>query len=163
MEKIEQLIHAGANAFRLNMSHGEHEDHRALFSLVRETARRLNQHIAIIMDGNGRWAKQRGRPRTFGHQNGVKSVREASEAAAELGKGVDTLAFDATDHMAVRKAVDDFEAARGSIDILVNNAGISSWGQILSDDVSSSLADVLNVNVDTHDTTIHSRLNDCTP
>jgi undecaprenyl diphosphate synthase len=46
---------------------------------------RLPSHVAIIMDGNGRWAKQRGKPRTFGHQNGVTSVRETAEAAAELG------------------------------------------------------------------------------
>lgn len=46
---------------------------------------RLPQHIAIIMDGNGRWAKQRGKLRTFGHNNGVTSVRETAEAAAELG------------------------------------------------------------------------------
>ncbi len=46
---------------------------------------RLPRHIAIIMDGNGRWAKQRGKPRTFGHQHGVTSVRETTEAAAELG------------------------------------------------------------------------------
>jgi undecaprenyl diphosphate synthase len=46
---------------------------------------RLPSHIAIIMDGNGRWAKMRGKPRVFGHQHGVKSVREASETAAELG------------------------------------------------------------------------------
>ncbi|MFK7949578.1 MAG: isoprenyl transferase [Saprospiraceae bacterium] len=46
---------------------------------------RLPQHIAVIMDGNGRWAKQKGRPRVFGHRNGVKSVREVTEAAAELG------------------------------------------------------------------------------
>ena len=45
---------------------------------------RLPSHVAIIMDGNGRWAKQRGKPRTFGHQNGVTSVRETAEAAAEL-------------------------------------------------------------------------------
>lgn len=45
----------------------------------------LPLHIAIIMDGNGRWAKERGKPRTFGHKHGVTSVREASEAAAELG------------------------------------------------------------------------------
>jgi undecaprenyl diphosphate synthase len=45
----------------------------------------LPRHIAIIMDGNGRWAKERGKPRTFGHQHGVTSVRESSEAAAELG------------------------------------------------------------------------------
>jgi undecaprenyl diphosphate synthase len=46
---------------------------------------KLPKHIAIIMDGNGRWAKQSGKPRLFGHHNGVKSVREVSEACAELG------------------------------------------------------------------------------
>lgn len=46
---------------------------------------RLPLHIAIIMDGNGRWAKQRGKLRTFGHHHGVKSVRETAEAAAEIG------------------------------------------------------------------------------
>jgi undecaprenyl diphosphate synthase len=45
----------------------------------------LPQHIAIIMDGNGRWANQKGQPRVFGHKNGVKAVREATEGAAELG------------------------------------------------------------------------------
>jgi len=45
----------------------------------------LPRHIAIIMDGNGRWAKQHGKPRVFGHQSGVKAVRETTEAAAELG------------------------------------------------------------------------------
>lgn len=43
------------------------------------------KHIAIIMDGNGRWAQQRGEERTFGHENGVKPVREVVEAAAEVG------------------------------------------------------------------------------
>jgi undecaprenyl diphosphate synthase len=43
------------------------------------------QHIAIIMDGNGRWAKQQGKMRVFGHTNGVTSVRECVEAAAEIG------------------------------------------------------------------------------
>jgi len=46
---------------------------------------RLPKHIAIIMDGNGRWAKERGYDRIFGHQNGVVSVRETTEAAAEIG------------------------------------------------------------------------------
>jgi len=46
---------------------------------------RLPRHIAIIMDGNGRWAKQHGKLRTFGHRHGVTSVRETVEAAAELG------------------------------------------------------------------------------
>ena len=46
---------------------------------------RLPKHIAIIMDGNGRWAKQHGKHRVFGHRNGVQSVRDCTEAAAELG------------------------------------------------------------------------------
>ncbi|MFN5421768.1 MAG: isoprenyl transferase [bacterium] len=46
---------------------------------------RLPKHIAIIMDGNGRWAQERGQDRIFGHMNGVKSVREVVEGAAELG------------------------------------------------------------------------------
>ncbi len=46
---------------------------------------RLPKHIAIIMDGNGRWAKEKGYDRVFGHQNGVTSVREVTEAAAETG------------------------------------------------------------------------------
>jgi undecaprenyl diphosphate synthase len=46
---------------------------------------KLPKHIAIIMDGNGRWAKTQGKPRVFGHKNGVVSVREVTEAAAELG------------------------------------------------------------------------------
>lgn len=46
---------------------------------------KLPKHVAVIMDGNGRWAKQKGQHRIFGHQNGVASVKEVTEAAAELG------------------------------------------------------------------------------
>lgn len=46
---------------------------------------RLPEHIAIIMDGNGRWAKKHGKPRVFGHRAGVKAVRAVTEACAELG------------------------------------------------------------------------------
>jgi undecaprenyl pyrophosphate synthase len=49
------------------------------------------RHIAIIMDGNGRWAKSKGMPRVLGHHSGVKSVREVTEAAAEIGVGYLTL------------------------------------------------------------------------
>lgn len=45
----------------------------------------LPRHVAVIMDGNGRWAKQQGKNRVFGHSNGVRAVRETSEACAELG------------------------------------------------------------------------------
>ena len=46
---------------------------------------KVPRHIAIIMDGNGRWAKQKGMPRVLGHRSGVKSVREVTEAAAQIG------------------------------------------------------------------------------
>jgi undecaprenyl diphosphate synthase len=46
---------------------------------------KLPQHIAIIMDGNGRWAKKLGKLRAFGHQNGTKAVRRTVEACAEIG------------------------------------------------------------------------------
>src|SRR6202000_3015261 len=46
---------------------------------------KLPQHIAIIMDGNGRWAKGKGKLRVFGHRNGVISVRDVVEGAGELG------------------------------------------------------------------------------
>lgn len=46
---------------------------------------RLPQHIAVIMDGNGRWANSQGQHRIFGHQNGVRAVRNTTEACAELG------------------------------------------------------------------------------
>jgi undecaprenyl diphosphate synthase len=51
----------------------------------------LPRHIAIIMDGNGRWAKQRGYPRVMGHREGIKSVREVVEVCGELGVEVLTL------------------------------------------------------------------------
>lgn len=46
---------------------------------------RLPNHIAIIMDGNGRWAKQKGKLRAFGHKRGVDSVRDVLEGAVEIG------------------------------------------------------------------------------
>ncbi|APD06461.1 ditrans,polycis-undecaprenyl-diphosphate synthase ((2E,6E)-farnesyl-diphosphate specific) [Flavobacteriaceae bacterium UJ101] len=45
----------------------------------------IPQHIAIIMDGNGRWAKKRGLLRTSGHKNGIKSVKNAMEACEQIG------------------------------------------------------------------------------
>lgn len=48
-------------------------------------ANKLPKHVAIIMDGNGRWAKNRGMMRTFGHENGAKAVKEVVEGSAELG------------------------------------------------------------------------------
>ena len=46
---------------------------------------RLPKHIAIIMDGNGRWAKQKGKLRVFGHENGVRTVRSTVESCVKIG------------------------------------------------------------------------------
>ena len=54
----------------------------------------LPQHIAITMDGNGRWAKEKGKNRLFGHNNGVEAVRDTVEGAVEYGiKYVTLFAF----------------------------------------------------------------------
>lgn len=54
----------------------------------------LPKHIAIIMDGNGRWAKSKGKPRVFGHKKGVNAVRKTVAAASKLGiKAMTLFAF----------------------------------------------------------------------
>jgi undecaprenyl diphosphate synthase len=60
---------------------------QTLFRTLKEKIDKSNlpKHIAVIMDGNGRWAKERGALRIFGHHHGVTSVRETVEACAEIG------------------------------------------------------------------------------
>jgi undecaprenyl diphosphate synthase len=59
--------------------------------MERDADLRLPAHVAIIMDGNGRWAQARGKPRIFGHRRGVDAVRETVRAAGEMGIGCLTL------------------------------------------------------------------------
>ncbi len=67
----------------------------------------LPEHIAIIMDGNGRWAKKKGNQRIFGHKNGVKAVRDSVEGAAELGiKYLTLYAFSTENWNRPKKEVD---------------------------------------------------------
>lgn len=61
---------------------------------------KLPSHVAVIMDGNGRWAQKFNEQRVYGHQNGVNSVREVTEAAAELGIGHLTLYAFSTENWA---------------------------------------------------------------
>lgn len=63
-------------------------------------AEKLPSHVAVIMDGNGRWARQRGMDRIFGHRQGVNAVREIIECAAELGVGYLTLYAFSTENWA---------------------------------------------------------------
>jgi len=60
----------------------------------------IPQHVAIIMDGNGRWAKERGLPRTTGHREGIKRVKEIVKVAAELGVRVVTFFAFSTENWA---------------------------------------------------------------
>jgi len=66
-------------------------DIRARLAAAGLSAERLPRHVAIIMDGNGRWAQQRGLPRIEGHGRGVKSVRATVEECCRLGIGQLTL------------------------------------------------------------------------
>jgi undecaprenyl diphosphate synthase len=59
--------------------------------MINRQLARIPEHVAIIMDGNGRWAQQRGLPRAMGHRKGVEAVRETVRAAGEVGVGYLTL------------------------------------------------------------------------
>src|SRR5207247_10602607 len=61
-----------------------------LLAQIRENGA-VPRHVAIIMDGNGRWARERSLPRPLGHRAGMKAVREAVEGAIAAGVGVLTL------------------------------------------------------------------------
>lgn len=77
---------------------------------------RIPQHVAVIMDGNGRWAKMHQKHRLFGHVNGVQSVREVTEAAVELGVKYLTLyTFSLENWNRPKEEVD------GLMDLLVEN------------------------------------------
>ena len=56
-----------------------------MHDLTPKDMERLPRHVAIIMDGNGRWARSRGKPRLFGHRNGVENVRAIVSTAFEIG------------------------------------------------------------------------------
>ena len=61
------------------------------FGLLRQKIRKgmqdmkIPNHVAIILDGNGRWAKSKGMPRTYGHTTGAKNVEKIAEAAGNMG------------------------------------------------------------------------------
>lgn len=76
---------------------------------------RLPQHVAIIMDGNGRWAKKKGAMRIFGHRNAIQAVRDATEGCAELGVKYLTLYAFSTENWSRPKAEVD-----GLMELLVN-------------------------------------------
>ena len=75
----------------------------------------LPQHIAVIMDGNGRWAKKQGAKRIFGHRNAIEAVRQTTESCAELGIKYLTLYAFSTENWSRPKA-----EVKGLMELLVS-------------------------------------------
>ena len=106
-------------------------------SLEKIDRNRLPKHIAIIMDGNGRWAKQRGFIRSIGHENGVTTVRQITEIASELGIGYLTLYTFSTENWS--RPQDEVDALMNLIvvsieqqtpDLIKNNVRLTTIGNM---------------------------------
>ena len=100
-------------------------------------ADRIPQHIAIIMDGNGRWAKRQGLARMFGHRQGVETVHRITEAAAELGISYMTLyAFSTENWNRPKEEVDALMAllvdtiAKETPTLMKNNIRLQTIGDL---------------------------------
>ena len=98
---------------------------------------RLPRHIAIIMDGNGRWAKQHGFMRSIGHENGVTTVRKITEIASELGIGYLTLYTFSTENW--NRPKDEVDALMNLVvvaieqqtpDLIKNNVRLTAIGDL---------------------------------
>ena len=116
-------------------------------------ADKLPQHVAIIMDGNGRWAKKKGNQRIFGHRNGVKAVRETVEAAAESNIRYLTLyAFSTENRNRPKAEVDALMSLLVSSlhdetpTLLNNNISLATIGNI--DQLSKKVAEQLKIAVE---------------
>jgi undecaprenyl diphosphate synthase len=115
---------------------------------------KLPEHVAIIMDGNGRWAKKRGNQRIFGHKNGIAAVRDTVEAAAELGIKYLTLYAFSTENWSRPKA--EVDALMGLLvqslnseasTLIKNNVKLNAIGDIdsLPKDVAKQLDNVFSL------------------
>ncbi len=115
---------------------------------------KLPVHVAIIMDGNGRWASRHGKNRIFGHQQGVESVRKVIEAAAEIGIRYMTLYAFSTENW--RRPDDEVSALMGIMvqslnnetdTLLKNNIRLTFVGDFdrLDDDVRLKLFETINI------------------
>lgn len=98
---------------------------------MKETIDRNNipKHIAIIMDGNGRWAKQKGAMRIFGHRNAIQAVREAIEGSGELGVNYLTLFSFSTENWSRPK-----EEVEALMDLLVQTI-VEETGLMMKENV----------------------------
>jgi undecaprenyl diphosphate synthase len=115
---------------------------------------KLPAHIAIIMDGNGRWARQRGKDRIFGHQQGVSAVREVIESAAELKLKYLTLYAFSTENWG--RPDDEISALMGIMvqslnneteTLLKNNISLKAIGDVnrLAEDVRNKLFETIEL------------------
>jgi len=115
---------------------------------------KLPSHVAIIMDGNGRWAQHRGLERIFGHQQGVNAVREIIEAAAELKIQFLTLYAFSTENWG--RPDEEVSALMGIMvqslsneteTLLKNNISLKAIGDLdrLADDVREKLTETISV------------------
>ena len=98
---------------------------------------RIPRHVAIIMDGNGRWAKRQGMARMFGHRQGVETVHRITEAAAELGISYMTLyAFSTENWNRPKEEVDALMAllvdtiAKETPTLMKNNIRLQTIGDL---------------------------------
>jgi undecaprenyl diphosphate synthase len=118
---------------------------------------KLPSHIAVIMDGNGRWARQRSLDRVFGHQQGVNAVRNVIEAAAELGVRYLTLYAFSTENwgrpdeeVSALMAIMIQSLNKETETLIKNNIRMLTIGDVdrLSDDVKERLDDTIKLTSD---------------
>ncbi len=100
-----------------------------LIAKIAELPDRLPKHIAIIMDGNGRWAAQRNKPRTFGHEAGVKTVKEVVKACSQVG--VEYLTLYTFSIQNWKRPKDEVEALMS----LLSRTTLNELGELLENDV----------------------------
>lgn len=119
--------------------------------------KRLPKHLAIIMDGNGRWAKKQGFLRAFGHESGTKSVKKIIQASAELGINNLTLyAFSTENWKRPKLEVDTLmkvliNALKKEVDTLQNNnIKLNAIGnlELLPKTAQNQLLEVINLTKD---------------
>ncbi len=117
------------------------------------SGQRLPRHIAIIMDGNGRWARRRGLPRSFGHRQGVQALRRVVEACGEIGvKFLTVFTFSTENWQRPRKEIDNLMKllARAvdeqRADLMKNNVRVRVIGrfQELPEPVRNKLAALID-------------------
>ncbi len=115
---------------------------------MKETIDRNNipQHIAVIMDGNGRWAKQKGAMRIFGHRNAIQAVREAIEGSGELGVNYLTLFSFSTENWSRPK-----EEVDALMDLLVQTI-VAETGLMMKENVRlNAIGDLESLPKSTYD------------